>query len=146
VGGSPDPRSVVGGSPDPPTCRPQVSCRFWAGRTLLWAGMTSGSLAPSVSFALAAGNTSAAALFAVDNDEGARAIVPHRVVTTPRRVDQVMDRWGHAPELGRPGAGVMRAARSLARQTTWAVELDLLTDELDTTISLIAGGIAQARG
>ena len=68
-----------------------------------------------------------------------------RVITTPRAVDAVIDRWEATLDPIRPQASVTHTAQSISRRTTRTLDLDELADPLDSTLTLLADDVATAR-
>ena len=73
-----------------------------------------------------------------------RASVMQRTSAVSRGVDEVMSRWGSVAEPGRPFTGVARATASHARRPAHAIDLDVLGNELDAALGLIADDLAAA--
>ena len=73
-----------------------------------------------------------------------RASVMQRTSAVSRGVDEVMSRWGSVAEPGRPFTGVARTASSSARRPAHAIDLDVLGNELDAALGLIADDLAAA--
>ena len=59
-------------------------------------------------------------------------------------ISEVLSRWGSVTKPVQPVAGVARAAYSIARRAAHTIDFDLLGDELDTTLGLIADDLAAA--
>ena len=87
---------------------------------------------------------SSATSVSLGSDVGTQEIIPHRVFAASRRVDEVMSRWGSVAEPVRPVTAMARTASSSARRPVHTVDLDLVGNELDATLGLIADDLAAA--